>query len=171
MTFEPFLTAPFIIQIHAASAFLAIVLGPLALLRKRRDRLHKLAGYTWVIAMAITALSSFGIHGFGLIGPFSPLHLLAVLALWSLWQGMRCIFAGDIAGHRAAMQGLYWRGLCVAGLFIFLPGRTLSRMVFPEAQSLGYGVIVLGGLALLAQWWMSRKPRTKARIGSPVQRV
>ena len=67
-----------------AAALVAHFLGPFALDRARRDRLHKVLGYTWVLAMAITALSSFFIHSFPVIGPFSPIHLLALFALWSL---------------------------------------------------------------------------------------
>ncbi|MFW2542531.1 DUF2306 domain-containing protein [Primorskyibacter sp. 2E107] len=171
MTFDPILTAPLVIQIHAAAATLSLVLGPVALLRKRRDRVHRLTGYTWVMAMALTALSSFGIHGFGIIGPLSPLHLLAVLVLFSLWQGMRYILAGNVAGHRATMQGLYWRGVVVAGLFNFLPGRTVSRMVLPDAQEAGYWVIAFGLLVLLAQWWFARKNARPQPASGEIQRA
>ena len=57
MTFEPFLTAAPHIQIHAATAFLAILLGPIAIYRRRRDRIHKITGYIWVTTMAIAAIS------------------------------------------------------------------------------------------------------------------
>ncbi len=144
MTLDPFLAAPVHIQIHAAAAVLAIGLGPLAILRRRRDRLHKIAGYTWVAAMLVTALSAFTITSFGVVGPFSPIHLLAVLALWSLWRGMAAILRGDVRLHRTVMESLYWRGLILAGLFNFLPGRTTSRAIFPEMPEAGYAVIVFG---------------------------
>jgi len=37
MTFDPFIYAPVYIQIHAAAAFYALVIGPIALHRQRRD--------------------------------------------------------------------------------------------------------------------------------------
>ena len=148
MTLEPILTAPAHIQLHAGAAALAILLGPLVILRRRRDRLHRMAGYLWVLAMGTTALSSFWITSFGIIGPFSPIHLLAVFALWSLWVGMARVLRGDIAGHRVAMEGLYWRGLLVAGAFNFLPGRTMNRTVFGETSELGY-LVLAAGLALI----------------------
>jgi uncharacterized membrane protein len=41
MTLDPFTTAPIAVQIHMASALIAVCLGPFALYRKRRDRLHR----------------------------------------------------------------------------------------------------------------------------------
>lgn len=149
MTFDPILAAPPVIQIHAAAASLALLLGPLPLLRKRYDRLHKVAGYVWVTAMAVTALTAFGIHGVALIGPFSPIHLLAVLTLVSLVTGIRYVIKGNIRAHRATMTNLYLRGLVLAGLFNVLPGRTVSRMLFPEQPELGWLVIALGLSALI----------------------
>ncbi|WGW03326.1 DUF2306 domain-containing protein [Tropicibacter oceani] len=149
MTASPFLAAPLHIQAHALAALLVLILGPFVILRSRRDRLHRLGGYVWVVAMGFTALSSFAIHSFALIGPFSPIHLLAVLVLWSLWQGMAHAFAGRIRAHEAVFRNLYWRGLIVAGLFNFLPGRVVSRALLPETPELGYAVIVAGAAALV----------------------
>ncbi len=157
MTLTPFLTAPVHIQIHAIAAMLAIGLGPVVLYRQRRDRVHKWLGRTWVGAMVLTALSSFLIWNFGLIGPFSPIHLLAILTLWSLWQGAGYIRGGNVAAHSAVFRGLYWRGLCVAGLLNFLPGRTMNRSLLTEAPDAGYIVIALGLAALLAQWIVHRR--------------
>jgi uncharacterized membrane protein len=144
MTFAPFLDAPSYIQIHAAAAAVAVFLGPFVLLRNRRDRLHKTSGHVWVLAMLVVAVSSFWITEFGLIGPLSPIHLLSVLTLWSLWEGMRHALAGRIDLHRRVFQNLYWRGLLIAGLFNFLPGRATNRSVFPETPEAGWLVIALG---------------------------
>ena len=46
MSFDPLLTAPFQIQLHVGFAVIAIVLGPIALFRTRRDRIHRITGYT-----------------------------------------------------------------------------------------------------------------------------
>ena len=93
MTLTPLINTDPVIQLHIASALLALLLGPIALYRTRRDSLHRWTGYLWVGAMFTVALSSFWIHHFGVIGPFSPIHLLAVLTLWSLVDGMRHAFA------------------------------------------------------------------------------
>ena len=150
MSIAPLLQADPVIQIHVATASLALVLGPFALYLRKRGRLHKTLGYVWVLAMGITAMSSFGIHSFAVIGPFSPIHLLAVFALWSIYEAMRHVFAGRIHLHQIVMRNLYWRGVIIAGLFNFLPGRLINRMVFEDARALGYVVIALGIGALVA---------------------
>lgn len=153
MSVDPFMTAAPVIQVHATAATLALLLGPVVLYRHRRDRLHKTLGYIWVVAMAVVAVSSFWISGFGLIGPFSPLHLLALFALWSLYVGVRFAIAGNRRGHEKAMRNLYWRGVFVAGVFNFLPSRTLNRMFMDDARQLGWVVIVLGlGLVVAGVW-------------------
>ncbi|WP_417243199.1 DUF2306 domain-containing protein [Celeribacter sp.] len=149
MSLDPFLAAAPVIQLHASAACVAIVLGPVVIYRRRRDRLHKTLGYVWAVAMALAALSSFGISGFGLIGPFSALHLLSLFALWSLYSGVAHAIAGHRVGHEKTMRNLYWRGLVVAGVFNFLPGRITNRIFMDEARQWGWVVIALG-LAFIA---------------------
>lgn len=165
MTLTPLLSAAPHIQIHALAAMIALVLGPFALYSRRRDLWHKVIGRVWMGAMLVAVLSSFLILDMGLIGPFSPIHLLSVLALWAMWSALRAIRAGQVARHRATLQGLYWRGVVVAGLFNFLPtGRVVNRMVFPDKPELGYWVIGLGlaALAVQALWALQMRP-TKQR--------
>ncbi len=162
MTLTPFLDAPMVIQMHVSAALLAVMLGPVALWRRSRDRWHRLAGYGWVLAMTLTALSSFGIRGFAVLGPFSPIHLLSIVVLVSLWQGVRAARRGDITAHQKTLRGLYWRGLCVAGLFTFLPGRLMSEALLGGRSDLAYAVIAAAGSALVIQaLW----PRFMTRIG------
>lgn len=152
MTLLPFLNAAPYIQAHAIGAMLALVLGPVALYRSRRDIWHKIIGYVWMLAMLVAVLTSFAITNFGLIGPFSPIHLLSVLALWSLGRAMSAIRAGDVVAHQRFLRNLYWRGVIVAGLFNFLPsGRMVNQIVFPEAPQRGWVVIGLGLGGLLLQ--------------------
>src|SRR3569833_2845245 len=57
---EPLLNASPGIQIHAAFAVLALVLGAIQLIRVTKgDWLHKLLGRTWVVLMAVVAGASF----------------------------------------------------------------------------------------------------------------
>ncbi|MCC1482326.1 DUF2306 domain-containing protein [Roseibaca sp. Y0-43] len=144
MTMSAILTASPVIQLHIAAACLAILLGPVALYMRPGQGAHKMIGCLWVASMAVLALSSFGIHGFALIGPFSPLHGLALLTLWSLWEGIRRARMRQVAAHRRVFRNLYWYGLMVAGLFNFLPGRIVNRTLFPQLPELGYVLIALG---------------------------
>lgn len=165
MTFAPILDAPAHIHVHVIAATLALGLGPVALYRRRRDTVHRVVGAAWVFAMVVTALSAFTIHSFGLIGPFSPIHLLAVLALWALWQGMTHVRARRFAAHGAVMRSLYWNGLCLAGLFTFLPGRLVNRALFSNEPRFGLIVIALGAATLLVIALREHLPRRRAGGG------
>ncbi|MFA8385900.1 MAG: DUF2306 domain-containing protein [Pelagibaca sp.] len=157
MTLLPFLSAPLPVQVHIIAAVLALILGPVAVYRRRRDRTHKVVGYLWVCAMTVLALGSFLIPShFTAIG-VGPLHGFAVLTLWSLWVGVKAAIARDVARHEAILRSLYSNGLIIAGAFTFLPGRTLNRMLFGEPSHLGWFVIaaLLGVVALrviLPRW-------------------
>lgn len=164
MDFAPFFELPVVIKVHVLSALTGVVLGPFAILRTRRDRLHKVVGYIWVLAMLSVGVSALFISSFGvaILGHFGPIHLFVVLTFVSLWQGMRAVFRGDIDAHREWLSGLYWQGLLLAGLVNFLPGRAINRMMFPDAGEHGYIVIGLGGAALV--WFRIIRPRWRRRI-------
>lgn len=141
MSLDPLLAAPFQIQIHVLGAVLAIVLGPIALFRKSRDIVHKVCGYGWIIAMIVTAASSFWISSIRMIGPFSVIHGLSLLTFWGLWQGWRAIRTKDIKKHQSEMRGLYVYALGIAGTFAFSPGRLMNRLVFPDMPVTGFTII------------------------------
>ena len=144
---------------------LAIVTGPIPMYRRERDIWHKTLGYIWVIAMVVVALSSFFIHSFAVIGPFSPLHVLAVFTLWSLWRGIASARAGRIAAHRATFRGLYWYGLLIAGLANFLPDRRINQVVFNGQDHLGWIVIGFGAVGLIFfAMWGRIKPAVQSNV-------
>ena len=157
MTLDPLVSAALNIQVHALSALIALVVGPVVIHRRRRDALHKAMGYLWVAAMVLTALSSFSIRAFAVIGPFSPIHLPAVLAPWSIWKGLGHAIAGRIRAHEATLRGLYWRGLILAALFNFLPGRVVNRMLLQGSPEAEYVIIVAGLAVLLWQAMAARQ--------------
>lgn len=157
MTFDPYLTVPPHIQFHIAVALISLMLGPVALYRTKRDRVHKMIGYTWVVCMAAVALSSFTITSFGVIGPFSPIHLLAIFTLWSLFAAMRHVINGRIRLHQIVMRNLYWYGLIIAGLFNFLPGRATNALFFDGREQMGYVVLGVGILALIVNTVLQKR--------------
>jgi len=146
-TLAPLLDAAPVVQLHAAGALLSLALGPLVLFRRSRDRWHRIGGYVWIAAMVMTALSSFGIHGFAMVGPFGPIHLLSGFTLVMLALGLRAAIQRRIEAHRRMMQGLYLWSLGVAGLFTLLPGRVMHRVVFGSDTPLGFALLTV--LALL----------------------
>lgn len=160
MDFEPLMNAPLIVQCHVACAMTSLVLAPVMLLRRKGDRLHKLIGRVWVLAMAVTALSSFGITDIRLVGPFSPIHALSLLTLYSLLAAIYEARAGRIDLHKRHITGAA-AGLIGAGLFTLLPGRLMSDIVFPDIAREGFaGAVTLTIIALII--W-----RVRARGAGP----
>jgi uncharacterized membrane protein len=129
MTLAPLLNASLAIQIHAIAALSLIPLTAIQFWRRKGGINHRLLGWIWVVLMAITAISSFWIHGIRLIGPFSPIHALSVFTLVSLYLGIRARRQNRITAHRGFMIGIAagWAG---AGLFTLLPGRIMFQTVF-----------------------------------------
>lgn len=162
MTLSPLMDAPIHIQIHVIAAILSVALGPFVILRHRRDRLHKIGGYIWCMAMFTVAASSFWIREYALIGPLSPIHLLSVLTLWSLWEGLRHAIARRIDAHRIVFRNLYWYGLLVAGTFNFLPGRRMNEVVFGQFEDLGVWFIAAVGVFVVV--WNMRQSIWSKRV-------
>ena len=129
MTLQPLRDAGPIVQIHAGMALAAVLLTLAIFTLRRGTSLHKGLGRIWVAAMAVVALSSFWITELRMLGPFSPIHLLSIYVLFQLVIGIRAARQGDIARHRAAMKGMAFWGLVVAGAFTFFPGRTMYQVV------------------------------------------
>lgn len=139
---EPLFNTSLAVQLHVLGALPAVFLTPFVLLRRRRDQLHRVAGYAWVTAMALVAGSSFWISGFGLIGPFSPIHILSMVTLVGLYTGIRAAIAGNHHGHRRAMTNMAW-GLAAAGLLNFLPGRLTNRIVLGGTGWDGFATVAI----------------------------
>ncbi len=159
MTLDPILYAPLEIRIHIWSAIPAIVLGPIAIYRQKRDFVHKVVGYSWVTSMLILSLSSFFIRGWAVVGPFGPIHLLSVFVLFGLYEGVRDARNRNIAAHKAGMQDVYWWAIGIAGLLTLLPGRRMSEVFFGESETLGFWVIGIGFIGLAVRWRLSRPGR------------
>ena len=147
-TLEPLLIAPIAVQLHVSAALFCIILLPLTLLRRKRDRLHKTAGDVWVVTMASAALSSFFIRGLGPFGGFSAIHIISVFTLFGLWQGVRAAIRRDLVAHQSRMRGIAIGGLGVAGVLSFMPGRRMNEVVFGTNETLGFALIL--GVALVA---------------------
>jgi uncharacterized membrane protein len=128
-----------------------------AILRRSRDVVHRMAGRVWVASMAITAASSFWISEDPMFGPFSVIHILSVLTLVGLVSAFRAIRAGDVAKHGATMRALYAQALMLAGAFTFLPGRRMSEAFFPGAPWIGLAIMLV--VALVALWLLWREGR------------
>ena len=126
------LTSPPAILIHVAAALTALAIGIVLLIGVKGNRLHRTLGWTWVMAMATTAVSSFFIHRLNPGGPggFSLIHLLSGWTVIALPMAVHAARRHRIADHRRAMTGMFVGGLIVAGAFTFLPGRLMWAIFF-----------------------------------------
>ena len=129
MTLAPLANASPMIQIHTALALAAVILTIVIFSLKKGSRYHRILGWTWVIAMAVVALSSFWINTIKLVGPFSPIHLLSLFVLCSLISAVTAARTHRVADHKRAMQGLAFGALLIAGAFTFLPGRVMNAVL------------------------------------------
>lgn len=130
MQLSPFFSAPIPVQVHAAIALTLIPLTITIFLIPRGTTWHKRLGWIWVIGMALTALSSFGISELRLVGPYSPIHLLSVFTLAALVYAIVNIRRRNVVRHRRAMLGLVYGALIGAGAFTLLPGRIMHQVIF-----------------------------------------
>jgi Predicted membrane protein len=156
-----------LIVVHAITATLAMVLGAVNLFRRRRGDLpHRVIGRTWLGAMYITALSSFGIQEIR-PGQFSWIHALSVLTLITLSLGLWNARRGRVAAHAGNMIGSY---LGLIGAFIgvvAVPSRLIPQAF--QHNWLGMGAItalIVGvGLAFVAV--VTRMLGSRVPTGSP----
>lgn len=111
---------------HAAGALVAVLVGATALVAPKGSRLHRLAGYTWVVLMLGVAVSSFWLRSIQWFpGGFGPIHLLSVWTIVGLIGAVVAARRGHIRTHRQGMIGIVW-GLLGAGAFALLPGRLMG---------------------------------------------
>ena len=130
MNLAPLLDASLAIQLHAYAALAAFALGVAQLVRVKGTPSHRALGYAWVGLMLVVAITSFWIHDIRLWGPWSPIHLLSILVLGMLPLGLWYARGHRVRGHRLTMTGLFLGALVIAGLFTFVPGRIMHKVVF-----------------------------------------
>jgi uncharacterized membrane protein len=130
VSFAPLLDAAPVIQVHAFAAMAAFALGIVQLSAPKGTLPHRTIGWIWVAFMTVIAASSFWIHGYRIIGPFSPIHLLSIFTLVMLPLAVLHPRRHRVVNHRNAMIGIFTGALVIAGLFTFLPGRIMHTVAF-----------------------------------------
>jgi uncharacterized membrane protein len=156
---DPVMAAPLAVQLHIGFAILALCVGPFALFRVRRDRLHKVFGYIWVVGIVGLALTGLGIEStMPVLGPFGPIHLFSLFALWGVTHALLCIRKRDVVGHRASMQSVWFGAMGLAGIFTLLPGRVMNGVFLGDRPELGLWVVPIGVAVLIIRWrrWLRR---------------
>lgn len=154
------LLASIVIPIHATTAFLAITLGPVNMVRRRRDRLHRNVGRSWIVLMYATSVSGLFIVENGI----TLFHALAVFTICTVTLGVLRIRKGDTAGHAGNMIGSYTGLLVAFGFAAFVP----ERLIWQTAATHPLGVIAYaGGLCLAVVGWVLALRRVTRRPARP----
>ncbi|KCZ90003.1 DUF2306 domain-containing protein [Hyphomonas johnsonii] len=126
---SPLLRSPLVLKAHVTGALLSFLIGVVLLLGVKGRPLHRVLGYSWVVTMAVTAITSFfltGLNGHN----FSFIHALSAWTVIVLPMGIAAARRHDIKAHRKHMTGMFVGGMLVAGLFTFLPGRMMWSIFF-----------------------------------------
>jgi uncharacterized membrane protein len=137
MTREPLLQASLPIRIHAFTIIPAFLIGCWMLWGSRKGSpAHRVAGGLYVALMLVSVISAVFIEAAILplvqLGALTlgPIHLLVIYTLLGIAQAVRALRCGDYSRHGAAMRGVFFGGLLIAGAFTLLPGRIMHRMIF-----------------------------------------
>lgn len=133
-----------VITLHALAATYVLLLGPLQILRRRRDPAHRLIGVTWVSAILTVCISSFWIMPDG----FSWLHGLSIWTLVCMVVAILGIRAGNVSIHRGFMIGSYLGTLTAFAFAALVPVRLIPQLLRSEPliaviTALGVGALVL----------------------------
>jgi uncharacterized membrane protein len=112
------------ILVHIAAALVALVVGMVQLLGPKGTGIHRLLGWTWVVAMAVTALSALFIRQIN-DGAFSLIHLLSAFTLIALPMAVHAARTHDVGRHARDMRSLFAGALILAGVLALLPGRLI----------------------------------------------
>lgn len=116
-------------QIHLVAVTLAIVLGGAQFVLPKGRSLHIIVGSIWVVSMLTVAVSAFFIRDL-FNGGFSPIHLFIPLTLFALYRGLAPLAKRRGKQHGRQMKNTYIGALMIAGLFAFMPGRTMWQLFF-----------------------------------------
>lgn len=146
---------------HVVAALYALVIGPVNLLRRPRDRTHRMLGYTWAGAMYYVCGSSFWIVT---DGHFSWLHGLSAFTVVTVTLGVVAAIRHDRRSHLGNMLGSYL-GLLIAFVFAAtVPSRLIPRLLVDDPGTAWLvAALVLGSVAAL-YLTLRPRPRHPARV-------
>ncbi|WP_166973582.1 DUF2306 domain-containing protein [Brevibacterium atlanticum] len=158
------------VAIHAIAASGVVLLGPIQILRRTKDRKHRFIGRSWVILMYFVCVS--GMFIYSLTGSFTAFHALAIWTFISTTLGVMAIRRGKVRRHIFMMVGSYL-GAVTAGVFAaIIPGRDIPRLAVSDPEllwSLVALVIVLAtAWAVFVLGFVSGQDRVSADAGDAV---
>ena len=150
---------------HVIAALFALVIGPVNILRRRRDRTHRVLGYTWAAAMYYVCGSSFWIVT---DGHFSWLHGLSAFTTVTVTLGIVAAIRRNRAAHLGNMVGSYLGLLTAFAFAATVPSRLIPRLLVDDpATAWLVAALVLGGVAAL-YFTVRPRPQRPSHVEQPV---
>ncbi|MCV2401863.1 DUF2306 domain-containing protein [Marinomonas sp. C2222] len=118
------------LALHITAAFFALISGAFQLAMPKGTKQHKFIGRFWMLAMTVTALSSFALKGFDpVIGSLSVIHFLSIWVLICVAASIYFAKVGNIKRHKNFAVGAFY-GLVGAGFGTLAPGRLIHEWLF-----------------------------------------
>ncbi|MDO5634933.1 MAG: DUF2306 domain-containing protein, partial [Micrococcus sp.] len=139
-----------------------LLIGPVNVLRRRRDARHRALGRGWVAAMYLTCVSGMVIYS--LNGGFTLFHALAIFTFATTTLGVVNARRGKIRAHAGNMIGGYL-GALAAGIFAAaVPARFIPTLFVHEPMvfAAALGAIVVACTAWVL-WVFTHVPGGTAR--------
>lgn len=124
-----FMRQPTVVHVHVVAALTALLVGTIQLVGIKGTGLHRVIGWTWVIAMLTVAISSLFIRQIN-HGSFSWIHLFSGWTLIAVPMALYAIRRGRVQRHGQGMVWTFVGGLIIAGAFTFAPGRLMWAVFF-----------------------------------------
>lgn len=122
--------SPILITLHALAASVVILLAPVQILRRTKDRAHRWIGRSWVISIWIVCAT--GMFIYTLTGGFTIFHALAIFTFFTTTLGVIQIRRGRVRSHMMNMIGS-WIGALVAGGFaVLVPDREIPKLAVSD---------------------------------------
>ena len=154
-----------LIATHAVAALCALTIGPINILRRRRDKTHRVLGFTWAGAMYYVCISSFWIVS---DGHFSWLHGLSAFTIVTVSLGILAAARHNIRWHMTNMIGSYF-GLVTAFVFAaIVPSRNIPRLLAsdPLTAWLAAAFVVVSVFSLYGVLRPRKRRRRRVVAGS-----
>jgi uncharacterized membrane protein len=121
--------APPAVRWHLAAIGIALAVGIVLFVGVKGRTVHRVLGWSWVLAMMTAVLSSFFIRIVN-HGQFSFIHLLSGWTIVALPMGVAFARRHKVRLHARMMTGIFTGGLALAGLLAFMPGRLMWNIFF-----------------------------------------
>lgn len=134
-----------VIILHAVAATYVLLLGPLQILRRRRDLAHRVVGLSWLAAMVTVCVSSFWIAPDG----FSWLHGLSIWTLVCMVAAIAGIRSGNVPVHRGFMVGSYLGTLAAFSFAALVPARLIPQLLRSQPLIAVVTVVAVGAVVVI----------------------